>query len=84
MSQQQNLSSNLKGTAGGLSQGQSQFTRLTHAQANPDQEIYNLPIRQYLDQAVVPILIQAMSECGKERPANPMQFIIQYLRENNP
>jgi len=28
----------------------------------------NLPVRQYLDKTVVPLLLQAMSEVAKERP----------------
>ena len=27
-----------------------------------------LPVRAYLDKTVVPLLLQAMSECAKERP----------------
>ena len=47
-------------------------------------ELQNVPIRQYLDQTVVPILLQAMAEVSKERPQYPIEFIINYLRENNP
>ena len=41
-------------------------------------------MREYLDQNVVPILLQAMAEVTKERPQYPIEFIINYLRENNP
>ena len=46
--------------------------------------INSLPTRQYLDNTVVPILLQAMAEVAKERPRYPVEFIINYLRANNP
>ena len=60
---------------------QSQFTR---AGQDPASELKAVPVRQYLDQTVVPILLQAMAEVANERPAQPIEFIINYLRENNP
>ena len=39
----------------------------------------NLPIRQYLDETVVPLLLQAMTEVSKERPQDPIQYIVNYL-----
>ena len=44
----------------------------------------SLPIRAYLDQTVVPILLQALSEVAKERPENPIEFVGHYLLKNNP
>ena len=52
--------------------------------AAQDPAIQNLPLRAYLDKTVVPILLQAMSECAKERPAHPIEFVANYLLENNP
>ena len=46
--------------------------------------MYDLTTRQYLDQAVVPVLMQALAECSKEKPKHPISFIIGYLRQNNP
>ena len=43
-----------------------------------------LPVRAYLDKTVVPILLQAMSECAKERPQYSIEYIANYLLENNP
>lgn len=43
-----------------------------------------LPIRAYLDQTVVPILLQGMSALVKERPANPIEWLAAYLTKNNP
>ena len=44
----------------------------------------NLPVRAYLDKTVVPILLAALSECSKQRPQYPVEFIANYLIENNP
>lgn len=44
----------------------------------------NLPIRAYLDQTVVPILLDGMSELVKERPANPVEWLAAYLLKNDP
>ena len=41
-------------------------------------------MRQYLDKTVVPLLLQAMSEVAKERPTHPIEFVANYLLENNP
>ena len=43
-----------------------------------------MSVRQYLDATVVPIVLQAMAEVSRERPDDPIEFIVRYLRENNP
>ncbi|KAH0947633.1 hypothetical protein HN011_008032 [Eciton burchellii] len=45
-------------------------------------EVQSLPTRQYLDQTVVPILLQALSSLAKERPADPISFLAGYLLRN--
>ncbi|XP_066599644.1 protein dpy-30 homolog [Prorops nasuta] len=45
-------------------------------------EVQSLPTRQYLDQTVVPILLQALSSLAKERPADPINFLAGYLMKN--
>ncbi|EFX79530.1 hypothetical protein DAPPUDRAFT_304485 [Daphnia pulex] len=50
--------------------GQSKKARVDHQ---------TMPTRQYLDQAVVPVVLQAMSAVAKERPADPLEFIANYL-----
>lgn len=40
---------------------------------------HSLPIRAYLDQTVVPVLLQGLSELSKERPANPIEWLGNYL-----
>jgi hypothetical protein len=43
-----------------------------------------LPIRAYLDQNVVPILLQALSQLVKERPdGDPVEWLAHYLLRNN-
>lgn len=49
-----------------------------------NEDLENLPVRQYLDKTVVPLLLQAMAECAKERPAQPIEFVANYLLQNNP
>mmetsp|Transcript_4666 Transcript_4666/g.7225 ORF Transcript_4666/g.7225 Transcript_4666/m.7225 type:complete len:85 (-) Transcript_4666:594-848(-) len=46
--------------------------------------LQSLPVRAYLDQTVVPILLQGLSALAKERPANPVEFLAAYLLKNNP
>ena len=38
-----------------------------------------LPIRAYLDQTVVPLLLQGLSALVKERPPNPVEYLANYL-----
>ena len=47
------------------------------------QGLQSLPIRAYLDQTVVPVLLQGLSELAKERPANPVQWLGNYLLKNS-
>lgn len=47
-------------------------------------EVQALPIRAYLDQTVVPILLQGMSALVKERPPNPIEWLAAYLIKHNP
>lgn len=42
-------------------------------------EVQSLPARQYLDQTVVPILLQALSTLAKERPPDPISYLASYL-----
>ena len=43
-----------------------------------------LPSRAYLDQTVVPILLDGMSALVKERPPNPVEWLATYLMKHNP
>ncbi|XP_054265323.1 protein dpy-30 homolog [Macrosteles quadrilineatus] len=45
-------------------------------------DLKSLPTRQYLDQTVVPILLQALSALSKERPDDPISYLSAYLLKN--
>ena len=42
----------------------------------------NLPTRQYLDQTVVPILLEALGALAKDRPKEPIDYMINYLQKH--
>ncbi|MCQ2817598.1 MAG: hypothetical protein MJ252_10070 [archaeon] len=42
----------------------------------------NLPIRAYLDQTVVPLVLQGMAEVAKERPENPIKYLADFLNKH--
>eukprot|EP00088_Acartia_fossae_P032125 TRINITY_DN32930_c0_g1_i1.p1 TRINITY_DN32930_c0_g1~~TRINITY_DN32930_c0_g1_i1.p1 ORF type:complete len:101 (+),score=15.66 TRINITY_DN32930_c0_g1_i1:37-339(+) len=42
-------------------------------------ELAGLPTRQYLDQTVVPILLQGLSSLARERPKDPIEYLATYL-----
>ncbi|KAH6572892.1 hypothetical protein BASA50_000226 [Batrachochytrium salamandrivorans] len=41
--------------------------------------VQSLPLRAYLDQTVIPHLIEGLKAVGKERPPNPTEFLGVYL-----
>jgi len=43
----------------------------------------SLSIRSYLDQTVVPVLLQGMAELAKERPENPIEYLAHYLLKHS-
>lgn len=45
-------------------------------------DLSSLPTRQYLDQTVVPILMSGLSYLAKERPAEPINALADYLLKN--
>lgn len=52
--------------------------------AEAEAKLKNLPVRSYLDQTVVPILLSGMTQLGKERPTNPIEWLGNYLLQNKP
>ncbi|XP_031418433.1 protein dpy-30 homolog isoform X2 [Clupea harengus] len=46
------------------------------------QTLQTLPTRAYLDQTVVPILLQGLSVLAKERPPQPIEFLAAFLLKN--
>jgi len=45
-------------------------------------DLNSLPTRQYLDQTVNPILLPALKALAKERPNDPISFIIAQLSKH--
>ena len=39
----------------------------------------NLPIRQYLDQHIMPSLLEALEKLTQDKPEDPIQYIGEYL-----
>eukprot|EP00538_Stauroneis_constricta_P007115 CAMPEP_0119546622 /NCGR_PEP_ID=MMETSP1352-20130426/964_1 /TAXON_ID=265584 /ORGANISM="Stauroneis constricta, Strain CCMP1120" /LENGTH=210 /DNA_ID=CAMNT_0007591343 /DNA_START=117 /DNA_END=750 /DNA_ORIENTATION=- len=56
----------------------------SNPQQQQQQQQQGLPIRAYLDQTVVPILLDGMCELVKERPNNPIEFLAAYLLKHDP
>jgi len=52
------------------------------ANKKPKVDLQGLPVRAYLDQTIVPILLQGMSVLAKERPPNPIEYLASYLLKN--
>ena len=48
------------------------------------QRLSALPIGAYLDEAVVPVLLQGLAALTRERPENPVDFLGNFLLKNNP
>jgi len=43
------------------------------------EDVQMVPVRQYLDKAIVPILLQALAALAKERPTDAIDFVANYL-----
>lgn len=54
----------------------------TNANRKSRIDLNALPTRQYLDQTVVPILLQGLSALAKERPPDPINYLAAYLLRN--
>lgn len=54
----------------------------TNANRKSRIDLNALPTRQYLDQTVVPILLQGLSSLAKERPPDPISYLAAYLLKN--
>mmetsp|Transcript_30273 Transcript_30273/g.49297 ORF Transcript_30273/g.49297 Transcript_30273/m.49297 type:complete len:95 (-) Transcript_30273:151-435(-) len=51
---------------------------------NTSDPLQKLPVRRYLDQTIVPLLLAGMTELVKERPIDPIEYLAHYLLRNNP
>jgi protein dpy-30 len=48
------------------------------------EKLLQLNTRAYLDETVVPVLMQALAACSRERPEDPVDFVARFLIKNNP
>lgn len=64
--------------ATGISTGQTS----TQQAKKPRVDLSALPTRQYLDQTVVPVLLQGLSWLAKTRPEDPITELSKYLLEH--
>lgn len=46
--------------------------------------VHALPDRQYLEQAILPLLIHGLEATARQRPNDPLEFLAAYLCSNNP
>lgn len=46
-------------------------------------DLSKAPVRQYLDATVVPVLLGALSALARERPANPVEYLGNYLLDKS-
>ena len=51
-------------------------------ESKQQQNVNSLPIRAYLDQTVVPLVLQGMAEVAKERPENPIKYLADFLMKH--
>lgn len=42
-------------------------------------DLSSIPTKQYIDQTVAPVLLNGLTALVKERPADPIGFLAQYL-----
>eukprot|EP01025_Chloroclados_australasicus_P055425 TRINITY_DN6707_c0_g2_i1.p2 TRINITY_DN6707_c0_g2~~TRINITY_DN6707_c0_g2_i1.p2 ORF type:complete len:183 (+),score=22.19 TRINITY_DN6707_c0_g2_i1:161-709(+) len=56
----------------------------TQASAHTDANAKAANVRQYLEQTVVPLLLQGMQELAKERPEDPVEYLAAYMLKHNP
>ena len=54
------------------------------ADAPGEVEIKQLPIKAYLDQQLMPLLLEALAQLAKEKPDEPIEFVAKYLLDHNP
>ncbi|EDW79893.1 uncharacterized protein Dwil_GK18024 [Drosophila willistoni] len=45
-------------------------------------DVNSLPLRQYLDQTVAPILLHGLQALAKDRPSDPISYLATYLLKN--
>ncbi|EDX09151.1 protein dpy-30 homolog [Drosophila simulans] len=48
----------------------------------PRPDTSSMPVRQYLDQTVAPILLHGLQALARDRPSDPVSYLATYLLKN--
>ena len=48
------------------------------------EKLLSLPTRSYLDETVVPVMMQALAAVSRDRPEDPIDYVAHYLLKHNP
>ena len=59
----------------GSSSKEGSSSSATPSSKRAKQDLQSLPTRQYLDQTVVPILLQGLASLARERPRDPIEYL---------
>ena len=57
-------------------------SRVSGMSADSDDE--GVPVREYYEKSLTPVLLQGLKELGRKRPSNPIRFLGNFLLENDP
>ena len=49
-----------------------------------DEEDEGVPVREYYEKSLTPILLEGLKELGRKRPQNPVKFLGEFLLKNDP
>lgn len=72
-------------SAGGFGMNPTGMNQGNTGAANiPNAGVQGSSTRAYLDQTVIPILMDGLNELVKERPAKPVQYLASYLLRHDP
>lgn len=48
------------------------------------EKLLQLNTRSYLDETVVPVMMQALAAVSRERPEDPIDYVAHFLMKHNP
>ena len=49
-----------------------------------DPPVHTLPLRQYLESSILPLLLRGLEAVAVAKPRDPLEFLAAYLLSNNP